>query len=104
LENKSTVLITCARVAVNYCLRDYIWVVRGNALYGDDFAEKVYIAVAGAGVYAGEDIYSIPITGIFDCGLDIVEIRGAIVIDDDYFRATRTDQNQPHQEEYQPLH
>jgi hypothetical protein len=73
-------------VAVNYCCSDYAGELGGDALDGDGFAEEINIAVSGAGVCSGEDVYNVAIGGIVDCGLDVIEIVGPIVVNDDYRR------------------
>jgi len=72
-------------VAVNNCCGDYVGVFRSDALDGDIFALETNLDVSRAGVCSGKDKDIIAIGGIVDCGLDVIEIVGPIVIDDDYF-------------------
>jgi hypothetical protein len=81
-------------ITIDNCMGDEVRVCRVNASDSDGFAEEVDIAVAGAGVRAGEDNDKIAVAGIINCRLNIIKIIRPIVINDDYFRPTGNSQEQ----------
>jgi hypothetical protein len=67
-------------VTVNYSCGHDRWIVGVGAADGDGLAEEVNVAVAVAGVSAWLDYYGVAFVGVVYCGLDVVEIGGAVVV------------------------
>jgi hypothetical protein len=83
-EIESTVWFCFGAPAVNYGMRDDGRIVRIYTPYGDRLSFEIDVAVAVAGVSTVSYNYGIPVIGVVDCRLNVVKIRGAIIIDGDY--------------------
>jgi hypothetical protein len=85
MKIKSSMWFLFCAIAVDNSGGDNIWVVRIFASDGDSPAIKVDIAIAVTGIFIWADHDDIAIDGGINCGLDVIEISVAIVIDVDGF-------------------
>jgi hypothetical protein len=88
VESESAMWISFCAITVNDCGGNYVGVIWVSAADGDGFAKKVNIPIAIAGICAVSNKNRIAIIGIINSGLNVIEIRGFIVIYGDYFRLT----------------
>jgi hypothetical protein len=63
---------------------DDVGVVGLSRADGDSLAFEVDVSISGPGVCSGLDFDGVAVVGIIDCGLDVAEIGGVIVVNGDY--------------------